>query len=313
MFLKYKMSNYTKIQDIMFDKDINKSSIFSKIEYFQDNLPIDYWFEKYFTALFCMAVVYNKEPISSDKSSFDNSGNLSECQKGMKCFIESLCHVMPNKLYKNYLKKFLIMDKEVIQELINIDVLSRFFNVYKGFYNLLISRTSQVFNDCLQNSDAFFMYIYVMYIFLLNKKRVDGYTELPPFSKIREIYTNTLNAKNLWGNATWFLIHTTALYLPKNLSMGEFNQWRSMLDCLKNILPCQLCRNHLKENITYLNLENCGSNNIEAFKCTVNLHNIVNRSLGKVEIGIDKNNNIVLEDVAILYIPNSYIKNIIHY
>ena len=266
------MSSYTKIyyKESISNTSDNESYLNRRVYFYQDNLPVNYWFEKYFIAIFCMAIVYDhKNPY---------------CMNSMMYFIYTLSNIIPNQTYKLYFKRFLNMTPDVLDELKQIEILARFFYVNKDFYDSLRLKSKTLFTDCLNNNEMFFKYVYTLYIYLLSKQNIQGYTYFPSYNEIKDRYSVNKITKSLWGNNTWFIIHTSALYLPRNVSKEVFNNWRSFLKSLTYILPCKKCQEHLKDNIRFINLDNCGEDNFSAFKCTWNLHNIVNRSLNKDEI-----------------------------
>ena len=60
-----------------------------------------------------------------------------------------------------------------------------------------------------------------------------------------------------------------------------FENYKTMLSCLQYILPCPKCRQHLIDNLALIDIDNCGNDRIALFRCSWELHNIVNESLGK--------------------------------
>lgn len=89
---------------------------------------------------------------------------------------------------------------------------------------------------------------------------------------------------NVWGKYQWTSIHFSALGYPKHPSIETKNYFKKYFnEILPEILPCEGCRNHLKQTLKYelpitdRDLEN--KDNL--FKWTVNLHNIVNKRLKK--------------------------------
>lgn len=76
----------------------------------------------------------------------------------------------------------------------------------------------------------------------------------------------------VWGPAAWELLHS--------LSMGcNFAQVPYLLEIWQRVLPCHLCRKHLREHL--LVTRHFGSTSAHMYTYTVALHNAVNVSLGK--------------------------------
>lgn len=99
--------------------------------------------------------------------------------------------------------------------------------------------------------------------------------------KVLEIYNPYKITKRFWGNIIWKFIHYQALYQPNNLSEEQKYYFKQMMSALAFLLPCKLCRNHLKEHLHEFPINSYLSTNIEIFRWTFILHNRVNKSTGK--------------------------------
>jgi len=83
--------------------------------------------------------------------------------------------------------------------------------------------------------------------------------------------------KSFWGPSTWSMIHSsTANYKP--IYRTSFKQF---IYSLPYLLPCQYCREHLKENLKNLSPENYLYSSEQLFLWSYLLHDKVNRQLGK--------------------------------
>jgi hypothetical protein len=87
-------------------------------------------------------------------------------------------------------------------------------------------------------------------------------------------------SKEEWGNSLWFVMHVSALYGTGDI-YSIFENYKAMLSCMQYILPCPKCREHLINNLAYIDIDNCGGDRMALFRCSFDLHNIVNESLGK--------------------------------
>ena len=52
-----------------------------------------------------------------------------------------------------------------------------------------------------------------------------------------------------WGPPFWFTIHTIALGYPKNPTYAEKKAAKEFFESLPFLLPCAICKTHLKENL----------------------------------------------------------------
>lgn len=83
--------------------------------------------------------------------------------------------------------------------------------------------------------------------------------------------------KNFWGPPVWHTIHSTAAsYKPHQRA-----SFKRMMNTWTEMLPCDECRGHLKENLKRLPVDNYLDNNHNLFLWTYFLHDLVNKQLGK--------------------------------
>ena len=87
---------------------------------------------------------------------------------------------------------------------------------------------------------------------------------------------------DIWGKFMWYSIHFIALDYSSNPSESEKIDYKYYFQNLYKVLPCYNCAQnyieHLKENpIT----DNVMKDTKSLFNWTVELHNIVNKMLGK--------------------------------
>lgn len=85
----------------------------------------------------------------------------------------------------------------------------------------------------------------------------------------------------IWGPNFWFSLHTVTLAYPDVPTYEERRRYHDFFTSLQYVLPCKLCRehytNHLKEYPISIQL----NSKEDLVKWCFNLHNRVNRSLGK--------------------------------
>ena len=93
--------------------------------------------------------------------------------------------------------------------------------------------------------------------------------------------------KTFWGRRVWYFIHYTALYQPNNLTYDIAFWYKKMITSLSYLLPCAICRNHLKQHLVEFPIDSYLYSNISLFEWTVYLHNKVNLSLGKEILSVE--------------------------
>jgi hypothetical protein len=91
--------------------------------------------------------------------------------------------------------------------------------------------------------------------------------------EIVERYTNYSISTDTWGPTMWTLLHRLAEYSD---SVGDAYTVPAVLVALTVLLPCPVCRDHLAE---MLQQQPAPQHNMA--KYVSDLHNIVNRRLGK--------------------------------
>lgn len=85
----------------------------------------------------------------------------------------------------------------------------------------------------------------------------------------------------VWGGPLWFSIHIIALVYPKQPSYADKKAAKDYFESLQFLLPCPICRTHLKEHLAKNPITPHLDRKEDLFKWTVVLHNEVNKSLNK--------------------------------
>jgi hypothetical protein len=95
-----------------------------------------------------------------------------------------------------------------------------------------------------------------------------------------------LNPK-VWGPHGWFFIDSIVLSLPNKLSYEQKNIYKNFFTSLQDILPCEGCRKHYKQNlIKYPLTDTVLSTKENMIKWVLNVHNNVRRDANKIPISI---------------------------
>jgi len=81
---------------------------------------------------------------------------------------------------------------------------------------------------------------------------------------------------NVWGPSTWAFIHLTAIAEPDNFDRTRLVFYKQLFLLLQELLPCERCRIHLKQNISKLKDIEKVKTKRELFDWTTDIHNKVN-------------------------------------
>ena len=89
-----------------------------------------------------------------------------------------------------------------------------------------------------------------------------------------------------WGPHLWFYLHTISFNFPDNPTHLQKTQYLDFYNSLGNTIPCEKCKNHYSAHLQTQppRLENRDA----IIRWTVDLHNRVNKSLGKREWTYDE-------------------------
>jgi hypothetical protein len=226
-------------------------------------LPIQKWFPPYIKAFFVLARTF--EP--GDNVSVDES------IRHMHNFIINTINLMPQRIISERCKDFIQMKPYVVQTI--IDNCSSFTTAYSNYVEIMKKNPEIFFNTCLQHSQSLFIWVYLLYSFILST------TQGKPKSlnSIRDEYQYDKLSKYDWGRPLWYIIHTSSLYAPEPIKEYSFGCYYEILNSLQYLLPCPKCRNHLRENLKLIPLDSCDRSRENLFRCSVKLHNIVNKSI----------------------------------
>ena len=87
------------------------------------------------------------------------------------------------------------------------------------------------------------------------------------------------------GPPCWVSMHLFTLGMSEIPTQEERDAFTNYLNVLKVLFPCINCREHLKSNLAKFPLdEKRMKTRMDYFRYTVDLHNVVNKMLGKKEI-----------------------------
>ena len=84
-----------------------------------------------------------------------------------------------------------------------------------------------------------------------------------------------------WGPPMWVSVHIMSLAYPKNPSYSEKKAAKEFFEALPFLLPCAICKEHLKTHMKKFPITPYLDRRDDLFKYSVMLHNEVNKSLNK--------------------------------
>lgn len=109
----------------------------------------------------------------------------------------------------------------------------------------------------------------------------------------------------VFGPFMWATIHYICLGAPATLNNEEKEAYKNFFNNLPAIMPCHSCGVHLYQNLKILPIDNNLNTKDDLFKWSVDLHNIVNKQLGKKEIDLNEAKQIWLQKIPSMNILSS--------
>jgi hypothetical protein len=84
-----------------------------------------------------------------------------------------------------------------------------------------------------------------------------------------------------WGPFFWHTIHLVALGYPNEPTYAEKRAAKEFYESLQFLIPCPVCKIHYQEHLKATPVTPSLDNRKDLFRWTVELHNRVNKDLGK--------------------------------
>jgi hypothetical protein len=88
---------------------------------------------------------------------------------------------------------------------------------------------------------------------------------------------------SVWGPFFWHTIHIVALGYPKSPTYTDKKCAKEFYESLAFLLPCAVCREHYKQHLAKNPLTPFLDSRKDLLKWTIDIHNAVNKMLGKPE------------------------------
>jgi hypothetical protein len=93
---------------------------------------------------------------------------------------------------------------------------------------------------------------------------------------------------SVWGPFFWHTIHIVAIGYPKKPTYIDKKCAKEFYESLAYLIPCSICRTHYKEHITANPLTPFLDSRTDLIKWTIDIHNSVNKMLGKPEWSMEE-------------------------
>ena len=90
-----------------------------------------------------------------------------------------------------------------------------------------------------------------------------------------------------WGPYVWGTLHLVALGAPETIELADKPYYRNFINLFANVIPCEKCKKHLGQHLEKHPVDPALTGRDALFEWSVNLHNIVNKMLGKSEMSLD--------------------------
>ena len=87
----------------------------------------------------------------------------------------------------------------------------------------------------------------------------------------------------VWGPFFWHTIHIVALGYPKNPTYTDKKCAKEFYESFAFLIPCAICRQHYTEHLSKKPLTPYLDSRSDLLKWTIDIHNQVNKMLGKPE------------------------------
>jgi len=88
---------------------------------------------------------------------------------------------------------------------------------------------------------------------------------------------------SVWGPFFWHTMHITAMTYPTEPSYAQKRAAKEFFESLAHIIPCPKCREHYQTHLQRMPISPHLDRRDDLFRWTVNVHNEVNKLLGKPE------------------------------
>lgn len=189
--------------------------------------------------------------------------------KAMLGFIKMFAILVPNKQWSRWMIDFIEMCDKV-----KFDVLSN--DRLRVYYN---SKSPMRLEHYImtKNSSAL-EWSWGLHEYINYKRRCMGENIMSKsLQELKDHFNIKHITKDAWGRPMWFVLHTFSLY-SEPLTPYLQKVWKAFVSSLQYVLPCPICREHVRQNMIALDIGQFLSSPKKLFEWTWRLHNTVNLS-----------------------------------
>jgi hypothetical protein len=86
---------------------------------------------------------------------------------------------------------------------------------------------------------------------------------------------------NVWGKHGWIFLHSVTMAYPDEPTENDKQNYKSFFNYVSIVLPCQVCRKHLRQHMDETPIDNALRNKKTLVEWLVHIHNKTNIILGK--------------------------------
>lgn len=249
----------------------------------------DLWVTQFWKCVHIMSRTYSPAEVPGMREAYE-------------CFFQSLAGILPSAFMRAFLKDFIAMNPTVRKILLDNKSLSSFFTVHPETFEMITQYPKMFFEYSLEDGDKLFIWSFLLhaYFHILTKLPVESLNVLKHRFQPEKI------SKNTWSNPLWSLMHHCAYYSKGDQRCQLF--FKAFMSCLRYALPCSICRKHLIENLETFDIDKYCLNVEGLFTYTVDLHNMVNKQLGKPIISLEEAK--LIYDPQASYSDNRHLMNV---
>jgi len=195
--------------------------------------------------------------------------------RAMKGFLITFADLIPNKTWGQWMNKFINMTDDVKKDLEKIDGLKVFLTTHKPM-------PVEAYLVCKKGEVSLHEWSWMLHEYINHKRRKEGEdVKGMSLNEFKKNYCETKLSKDQWGRPLWFCIHTFALNLSNKITNEERIKYKAFMSSMQFVLPCPICKQHIKENLLALKFDDYTDTNMRLFEWTVLLHNKVNTDNNK--------------------------------
>jgi hypothetical protein len=111
-----------------------------------------------------------------------------------------------------------------------------------------------------------------------------------------------------WGAGAWIFLHSITMNYPKEPSNQDKQDYIQFFKGLSSVIPCEKCRYHYKRHLDDFPIEEALDTRETMVQWLINVHNAVNKELGKPSYTYDQ----VLEDYKYKMMRLSYDETMVY-